>query len=358
MATISLCMIVKNEEDVLARCLESIAEAVDEIIILDTGSTDQTIPIALSFTPFVFSHPWKDDFAQARNAAFAKATKDYCMWLDADDVVPAASCQALIELKKDLQADIVMLPYETAFDENGKSVFSFFRERLIKRDLHLPWVGRVHEVIIPSGDILHVDIPILHQKTKVQDSTRNLRIYEDMEKKGELHDARHIFYYGRELFQHQRYEDAIQVFERFLKIPEGWTENKLDACRLLSDAWLALQNSSAAYAALFSSFLLAAPRAETCCRLASLFLKDDLLLQAIYWYETALHLPKPIESGGFIEEDCYGFLPAIQLCVCYYRLGEMQKALSYHSLASSLRPNHPSVLQNEQFFQTILHQKG
>ena len=85
--TISLCMIVKNEEKVLERCLKSVSEFVDEIIIVDTGSEDKTREIAGKFTKKVYDFPWRDDFAAARNEAFSRATMDYCMWLDADDVV-------------------------------------------------------------------------------------------------------------------------------------------------------------------------------------------------------------------------------------------------------------------------------
>ena len=67
-------MIVKNEEMHLARCLDSIAKLVDEIIIVDTGSADRTKEIASQYTPNVYSYPWKDDFSAARNYSFSKAT--------------------------------------------------------------------------------------------------------------------------------------------------------------------------------------------------------------------------------------------------------------------------------------------
>lgn len=93
MATLSLCMIVKNEEDVLARCLESARAAADEIIIVDTGSSDQTRRIARQFTEKVYDFEWIDDFAAARNFSFSKATMDYCLWLDADDILRAEDCR-------------------------------------------------------------------------------------------------------------------------------------------------------------------------------------------------------------------------------------------------------------------------
>ena len=129
MITISLCMIVKNEEDVLERCLRSAEGIADEIIIADTGSTDQTKEIALRCGAKVYDFVWKDDFAAARNFAFSKATCDYLFWLDADDVVPEQTRRGLLLLREKLDpsVDMVMLPYHTAFDAAGRPTLIFYR---------------------------------------------------------------------------------------------------------------------------------------------------------------------------------------------------------------------------------------
>ena len=80
-------MIVRNEERVLARCLDCVRQFADEIIIVDTGSCDKTKDIASRYTDKVFDYVWCDDFSKARNYAFSKATMNYIMWLDADDVI-------------------------------------------------------------------------------------------------------------------------------------------------------------------------------------------------------------------------------------------------------------------------------
>ena len=100
MKTISLCMIVKDEEKVLDTCLNSIHDLVDEIIIVDTGSTDKTKEIAQKYTDKIYDFKWVDDFAKARNYSFSKATKDYIMWLDADDYLPEEEKPKFKKLKK------------------------------------------------------------------------------------------------------------------------------------------------------------------------------------------------------------------------------------------------------------------
>ncbi len=93
-------MIVKNEENNLPACLRSVAGLFDEIVVVDTGSTDRTREIAAEFGARVFDFVWVDDFAAARNAALARATSDYAFWLDADDVIDPPErekLQALLE---------------------------------------------------------------------------------------------------------------------------------------------------------------------------------------------------------------------------------------------------------------------
>ena len=85
--TISLCMIMRNEEKLLARCLKSVKGLVDEIIICDTGSTDQSIQIARAHGARIFQDPWRDDFSRPRNIAIAAATMNYILILDPDEVI-------------------------------------------------------------------------------------------------------------------------------------------------------------------------------------------------------------------------------------------------------------------------------
>ncbi len=142
MTTVSLCMIVRNEEKVLARCLDSVRGIADEICITDTGSTDKTREIARKYgTVQVF--PWCNDFSAARNFSFAQARMDYTLWLDADDVLLPSDRQKLLALKAELDgtADVVMLPYHTGFDEQGRPTFFCYRERLLKTSAHFD--GRV-----------------------------------------------------------------------------------------------------------------------------------------------------------------------------------------------------------------------
>src|SRR5690625_3386446 len=95
-------MIVKNEEEVLDACLTSVNNVCDEIVIVDTGSTDQTKEIARKFTNKIYDFKWIDDFSAARNFAFSKASMEYVFWLDADDVLNKADQDKFKKLKESL----------------------------------------------------------------------------------------------------------------------------------------------------------------------------------------------------------------------------------------------------------------
>lgn len=352
MITISLCMIVKDEAEVLGRCLESVGEAADEIIIVDTGSTDQTKEIAKMYTEHVFDYRWEDDFSAARNYALSRGNMEYLMWLDADDVLPESSRKKLLELKAAFPAgiDVVMMPYAVAFDEQGKSTFTYYRERIVKNNGRFWFEGRVHEVIPPAGNIFYAEIPVEHRKIGGGSPDRNLRIYEKMKASGDMFDARALYYYGRELVFHERYADAAEVLEQFLTSPDGWVENRIDAARKLAVCYREMGNEKQEIRSLLRTLEYDVPRGEACCDLGAYFMARGKYGQAAYWYGQALQAKKADTSGAFIEEECYGFIPAISLCVCYDRMGKYMEAEQYNELAGSYCPDSACYLENKKYF--------
>ena len=355
MTTISLCMIVKNEEMHIARCLDSVAELVEEIIIVDTGSTDRTKEIVSDYTSQVYSYQWKDDFSDARNYSFSKASMDYCMWMDADDILEEEEKDKFLQLKQSLSpdTDFVMMKYNTSFDEAGKPSFSYFRERWIRNSERYRWIGAVHEVIPPNGRTIYSDIAICHKKMTVGDTDRNLKIYRKMIADGKILESRQQYYYGRELYYHKQYEEAVSVLEQFLLSVDGWVENKIEACSICANCYYKLGQEQAALTALLRSMSFDLPRAELCCEIGKYFLEHKNFRNAIYWYETALNTPKNEYCGGFILPDCYDYVPLLQLCVCYDRLGDRQKAKEYNERAGVCKPYSQAYLYNKRYFDIL-----
>lgn len=356
MITISLCMIIRDEEAVLARCLDSIKDIVDEIIIVDTGSVDSSIEIAKRYTDKVFSYTWNDDFAAARNYSFSFASKAYCMWMDADDILEKKDQKELLALKEalDSSVDIVMMKYHTAFDKDGHPTFSYYRERLLKRTENFQWEGVIHEAITPRGNIVYKELAITHKKEKASDADRNLNIFEKMLSSGRKLSLREQFYYARELYYHKRYQEAIQQFTLFLNSGLGWIENCIDACQIRSYCYQAIQEESKALSSLFESFAYDEPRAEIVCDIGRYFMEQGNDSLAIYWYTLALTCTRKDERGAFVRPDCYDYIPYLQLCVCFDHMKQYALANAYNERAAICKPNDEIVLRNRSYFQKLL----
>lgn len=355
MINLSLCMIVKNEHDTLSRCLDSAKDIADEIIIVDTGSTDDTKNIALKYTDKVYDFTWCHDFAKARNFSFSKATKDYIMWLDADDVILNEDIEKIKILKKILTPDIDMVyfKYNLSTDDNNIPALSFYRERIVKRSKNYKWISPIHEVIPQSGKILREDIAITHKKIHPCSPERNLTIFEKMLEQNTPLDSRQTFYYARELMYAKRFEDSIKQYAKLLDSESGWSENKISACLDLHQIYLNLGNNNLALLYLFHSFKYAKPRAEACCKIGQYFIKQKNYNLAIYWFNVALNDNYDISTGGFYSKDYYDFIPLIELCVCYYNLGNIKLAIEYNEKAGCIKPNNESYINNLAFFESI-----
>lgn len=352
MITISLCMIVKNEESTLKRCLDSICDVVDEIVIVDTGSSDQTIKIARQYTNKVYEMLWQDDFSKARNWSFQLATMQYCMWLDADDVLLEEDKQKLITFKQNANSstNIFMMKYHTAFDTNQRPSFVYYRERIIKNNSCNIWNGFLHECIALNPPIAYLDIAITHKKETTSTSNRNLRIFEKHLAKGVSLNLREHYYYGRELYYHEKYEKALQEFKICIQNSDCWLENRIDACLLSSYCYQRLNKDQEALEILFSSFSFHQPRCEILCEIGRLLQKKKEYQLAIYWLKQAIYCKKVETSGAFLQMEYYYFIPLLELSVCYYYLNDKETAYQYHQMAKAYQPNHPTIQHNETYF--------
>lgn len=350
---LSVCMIVKDEEEVLARCLDSVKDAADEIVIADTGSTDATVSIARRYTDRVFPFAWSDDFSAARNFSFSKARGDLIMWLDADDVIAPDMLPRLNALKARMQrehADLAACRYNSGG-------CSYFRERIVRRAGNFVWEGRVHECIGAHGKVIRDEFSVTHLGSNKPRGARNLHIYQKWRAEEPL-GARDMFYYGRELYYTKLYTEAAAVLEEMLS-GDGWYVNKIEACRVLADCRAARGDREGALDALLRAFCYGLPRGGVCHAVGRLFQEAGRLREAIWWYERALECPDRSGEGDFDLPDERTLFPLLGLTYCHYALGDREKALACHVRAAALAPDHPSVAHNAAFFaQTAPKTKG
>ena len=142
---------------------------------------------------------------------------------------------------------------------------------------------------------------------------------------------------------------ALPVLEQFLQEGRGWTPDNIGACLLAGRCYARLEQPDEAMQSLFRSFCYGIPQPEICCEIGGLFLERQQYPQAAFWYHLA------IETGhqsheGFWRQECCDYLPAIQLCVCYDRMGDISTAAAYNALAGSFRRGDAAVAYNRQYF--------
>jgi glycosyltransferase involved in cell wall biosynthesis len=265
---VSLTMIVRNEEANLAACLESAAGLFDEMVVVDTGSTDRTVAIARQFGADVSAFAWVDDFAAARNTSLARATGDYAFWLDADDRIESAERERLGKLFDDLDATdaayLMRCVCDSAAGGVGGAVVDHIRLFPLRDEIR--WSNRVHEQILPALvratiEIRRTDLTLRHvgysdpdlRRCKL-DRDRKLLLADLADRPG---DPFVLFNLGWNLMERKDPEGALRYLRASLaaSAPSDSIHRKLYA--LVAQAHQKLGETGAALAACAEGLVLA-----------------------------------------------------------------------------------------------------
>jgi len=228
---ISLSMIVRNEEDNLPACLESVRDVFDEQIIVDTGSTDRTKEIALRYGARLFDFPWVDDFAAARNEALRHITGDWVFWMDADDRIDAANRQRLAALFADVRDEnaAYVMQCLCVADGNGDVGTLVHHVRLFQNRAELRWKYRIHEQVLPAlraigGATRFTDITIQHtgyvdQAILARKQERDERLL--LQSQAEMpNDPFVLFNLSQVYLKQGKPQDALPLLRRSLKLSD------------------------------------------------------------------------------------------------------------------------------------------
>jgi glycosyltransferase involved in cell wall biosynthesis/Flp pilus assembly protein TadD len=235
--TLSLCMIVKDEEEMLPQMLEAVKPAVDEMIVVDTGSTDRTVEIAESFGATVLHHEWTGDFAAARNVSIDAATGDWILWLDADEVLVADDAKELRKLTGQVWREAFYLVEKnfTGDVEDGTAV-THNALRVFRNRPEYRFNGRLHEQFahnLPGylGErVAHTHVRIEHYgylgvvRDKKDKARRNLELLEKQSAEG-LDTSYHKFNLGSEFLALGEWQKAADLLVR------SWSEMEDDPRR-------------------------------------------------------------------------------------------------------------------------------
>ena len=239
---ITLSMIVKNEEKYLKECLESVCRIIDEIVLVDTGSTDNTKKIAEEYGAKIFDFKWNNDFASARNYALSKSSGDWILYLDADERLDASSIQELKKLTSEKsQKGFYCRILNVDEINNRPSVMSYVR--LFANSPDIKFEGKVHEQIENSlykngyelknsrVEIIHVGYNLSKEELK-EKAKRNIEILSVEYKENPT--GYFAFQIGQTLHKLDREEEAVEYFLKALEDGSLRNEYKSTACRSIA----------------------------------------------------------------------------------------------------------------------------
>ena len=303
--TISVCMIVKNEEKNLGACLECLQKIADEIVIVDTGSTDSTKEIAAKYTDKIYDFAWVDDFSAARNFAFSKATMDYIYSADADERLDEENQAKFLQLKEVLlpEIEIVQMYYCNQLEHN--TIYSFdkeYRPKLYKRVRQFVWQEKIHEAVVLDPVVYDSDIEIMH-KPHGNHGSRDLQIFAKMVEEGEPLSKRLREIYAKELYITGELSD-LEKAELFFKY---WVESTTDIDELKQAScvlarWYRLVGNDAEFFKYALKVTALESCSEMCYELGEYYYNKKDMAEAAMWYYNAANETQALLSIAYKEE--------------------------------------------------------
>ncbi|MBL8028435.1 MAG: glycosyltransferase [Fibrobacteres bacterium] len=232
--TMSVCMIVKNEEATLDNCLKSALTFADEIIVVDTGSTDRTVQIARSNGAKVINSEWKGDFSYSRNISLDHATCSWILWLDADDVVTEGAALYFNRLKKEIEQPVAAFGIKVKNIQPGGLGEEFLQVRLFPNDRRLRFEKKVHEQIAPSINkhgyqIIYLsEVEIHHTGYQDNDIKRKKALRNREILAADMvnfpNDPNYMSAYADTFAMRDEWEEAVRIYKSVMDIPDCKTK--------------------------------------------------------------------------------------------------------------------------------------
>ncbi|MGN1149015.1 MAG: glycosyltransferase [Lachnospiraceae bacterium] len=336
MITISLCMIVKNEEKVLRRCLDSVADLVEEMIIVDTGSTDGTMRIAAEYPHAkLYEFAWIDDFSAARNFAFSKATQEYIYSADADEVLDEENRKRFQILKQALLPEVEIVQMKYGNQLQFGTVYNFdeeYRPKLFKRLRSFVWQEAIHETINITPVIYDSDVVITHMPEQSH-AGRDFQAFERLCKKGERLSKRLHNMYAKELFIAGTDEDFLRAgafFEESAKDNGRDAEEVKEAC-LVAAAAARRAKDAVKFFKYAVKVMADGGCAEICYELGEFYYGMQDYEEAVIWYYNACYETEPV-----LAVKVRGKETLKKLAECYEHMGLSEEASAYRQEAEKL----------------------
>ncbi|MBR5578424.1 MAG: glycosyltransferase family 2 protein [Lachnospiraceae bacterium] len=328
MATISVCMIVRNEEKVLARCLDSLQGLWEELIIVDTGSNDNTKKIAARYTDKIYDFTWTGSFSDARNFSFSKAGCDYIYSADADEELDEQNRERFRILKEALMPEIEIVQMYYGNQLSQHSIYNYdmeYRPKLYKRLREFVWQEPIHEAVRLSPLVYDSDIVIWH-KPEGQHGTRDLEAFEKMLEEGQQLSDRIRDIYLRELYfmgEKKHLEKARDYLELLLTEVSS-EEDTFQRVVVLLFLLAKMEKREKDLLKFGMKAAMSKGSSEICLEFGKYFFEKEDYEEAALWFYHGAFETEPVLSLAAGEKE-----PITYLVQCYELLGLEELAEEY-----------------------------
>ena len=309
MPGLSLCMIVKNEEKHLERCLTSVKDIADEIVIVDTGSEDKTVTIAESFNSSVFHFKWANDFSAARNFALSKCQCDWILYLDADEELNPDSLDELRSIINQKPAAVNCIVKSLTADRTKYGLMKY--PRLFPNYKMIKFEGKVHEQIQTSLDkngvpLIDSKIEIIHYGYILNDDCANKKLERNLAllQSGKKNNPYEKLKLAQTYHNLKRYDEAERNFKAVIN--DRSTEFKIKSLALLHYAILLYEKNDFknSLEIALKGFNLSPKSAYLNFLISNIYLKLDDIPKALRFIQATLDLNLLlVEDKGVSESE-------------------------------------------------------
>jgi glycosyltransferase involved in cell wall biosynthesis len=346
---LSLCMIVKNEERFLGECLRSVAGVVDEICIVDTGSTDRTVEIAAEFGAKIEHHLWRDDFAWAKNKALAMATHRWVLVLDADEEIAPESLALLRSLRK-TPAGITAIYVSIRNlidDEAGAATMTHMLPRIFPNTRRIRYRNRIHESIVLDGEsevqIVVSPIVVIHKgyaKAVIKDRDKTKRnaplLSAALEDGGDQEYA--YFNYGTAAITAGDVDAGIEGLEKSFTYMTNVRSFHSVAYAMLASAYAEREEGDRALTVLDEGL-------ERCSGHPTLLFTKGYVLslqrrfdEAREWYERAIETPADPRRHFVVDDEIRQWKAPLNIGVTFIKEARHEEAIPWFERGFSAKP--------------------
>lgn len=362
--TLSLCMIVKNEEKYIEKSIDSVKDIVNEIVIVDTGSTDSTLEILKNYNVKLYNYKWENDFASARNFAIDKVKSDWILFLDADEILDEASKDNLINYINTTNLDgchFIIYNYRL---ENKNDFTIHYAFRLFKNNKGYYYKGKIHEQIFNDkyknitsrfsneDIILHhygYSVEVLEKKDK---RSRNIPILLEALKENPK-DSFNLFNLGNEYLAQNDVNTALHHYELSYSNIDLTKHYSVHLLYRMAVCYQYIKKYDKAMKFVNEGLQHFSPNVDFEYLKGCLFLDTKKYTLAIDSFNTCITIGDSGSTVKFVN-NCGSINPLIALGNLYYSLSDYDRALDFYNKVLNLNSSDLSILYK---IGTVLNKK-